>query len=263
MLYAENYILYTKDGFMKILCLTILSASILSVVSLGMTGEYLANENVQKKVVQVENLSSFEREIERPTLEVNKVDVVENSKRQSEKVDLKKEVIERKKKEKSRNKKVTSVENSKKERITIEKSLKSSATKKTETDTMENICDEKECKQELFYDSLEEVAVCVNAEAQNQGYYGMYYVACVIFNRVNSSDYPNTFHGVISQPYQFSSYSDGGMQRWCNPSEECYKAVWDAYNNNQYPGLIYFREGRYSDYGTPAFQYRDHYFSTK
>lgn len=251
----------------KLLCLTILSMSVLSVISMGMTGEYLANEDVQK-VIQVENFNNSEDERVKPTIEIKKVDKVENPQRKSEEVDIKKEVIERKKKErnvnkKHKNKKVTSVENSFDEEITIEKSLKPSVSDKTETDSVENISNEKDYKQELFYDGLEEVAICVNAEAQNQGYDGMYYVACVIFNRVNSPDYPNTFHEVISQPYQFSSYSDGGMQRWCNASEECYKAVWDAYNNNQYPGIVYFREGRYSDYGTPAFQYRDHYFSTK
>lgn len=132
-----------------------------------------------------------------------------------------------------------------------------------ESPQVENSMVDEEFEQELPYDQLEEVAICVTAEAQNQGYKGMYLVVCVIFNRVKHPDYPDTIHGVISQPYQFTSYSDGGMQKWNQPTDECYQAVLDAYNNNRYPELIYFREGGYSEYGTPAFQYGDHYFSTK
>lgn len=122
---------------------------------------------------------------------------------------------------------------------------------------------EEELEEELFYDQLEEVAVCATAEAQNQGYKGMYLVACVIFNRVKHPDYPDTIHGVIAQKNQFASYSDGGMEKWNVPSEECYKAVWDAYTDNRYPDLVYFCEGSYSKHGTPAFKYKDHYFSAE
>ena len=117
--------------------------------------------------------------------------------------------------------------------------------------------------EELYCDSLEELAICVMAEAGNQGIDGMRMVADVILNRVDDSDFPDTIHGVISQPYQFSSYHDGGMQRWNTPSEDCYKAVQMELQNRSYPGLLYFKEGSYSQYGTPAFQHGAHYFSTK
>lgn len=87
-------------------------------------------------------------------------------------------------------------------------------------------------------------------------------VCDVILNRVNDPSYPDTIHGVISQPYHFSSYWDGGMKR-CIPSEDCYKAVQMELENISYPGLFYFQTGNYSQYGTPAFKIGDHYFSTK
>lgn len=49
------------------------------------------------------------------------------------------------------------------------------------------------------YDSLELLAKCVFAEAGNQGLYGQELVACVILNRVDSNNYPNTVEDVIKQ----------------------------------------------------------------
>lgn len=120
-----------------------------------------------------------------------------------------------------------------------------------------------ELEQELYYDQLEELAVCVMAEAGNQGVDGMRMVCDVILNRVDDTDFPDNIHDVISQPFHFSSYWDGGTQRWCTPSEECYKAVQMELENVSYPGLFYFQTGNYSQYGTPAFKFGEHYFSTK
>lgn len=122
---------------------------------------------------------------------------------------------------------------------------------------------EAELEEELYCDSLEELAICVMAEAGNQGIDGMRMVADVILNRVDDPDFPDTIHGVISQQYHFRSYWDGGMQRWSTPSGDCYKAVQMELQSRSYPGLMYFCTGGYSQYGTPAFQHGEHYFSTK
>lgn len=123
--------------------------------------------------------------------------------------------------------------------------------------------DDYDLDEELYYDSLETLAICVMAEAGNQDLDGMRMVADVILNRVDDADFPDTIEGVISQKYQFSSYWDGGMQKWNVPSEQVYKACQMELKNRSYPGLIYFCEGGYSRYGTPAFKHGDHYFSTK
>ena len=127
---------------------------------------------------------------------------------------------------------------------------------------LEQLTDE-ELQAELYFDSLELLAVCVMAEAGNQGLDGMRMVCDVILNRVDDSDFPNTIEGVITQRNQFSSYSDGRMQRWNVPSEECYQACQMELEKRSWPGLLYFRTGGYSQYGTPAFKYGNHYFSTK
>lgn len=51
------------------------------------------------------------------------------------------------------------------------------------------------------------------AEAGNQGVYGMVLVMTVVINRVNSPDFPNSIEEVIFQPYQFQSVSDGNYSR--------------------------------------------------
>lgn len=122
---------------------------------------------------------------------------------------------------------------------------------------------EKELEAELYCDSLELLAICVQAEAGNQGLTGRRMVADVILNRVDDPDFPDTIEGVITQRYQFSSYWDGGMERNCVPDETTIKAVQLELKQRSYPGLLYFRTGRYSDYGTPWKKVGAHYFSTK
>lgn len=121
--------------------------------------------------------------------------------------------------------------------------------------------DELEC--ELYCDSLELLAICVQAEAGNQSLTGRRMVADVILNRVDDPDFPDTIEGVITQRNQFSSYWDGGMDRVYEPDKLTIRAVQMELEHRSYPGLIYFRTGRYSKYGTPWRKVGDHYFSTK
>ena len=47
------------------------------------------------------------------------------------------------------------------------------------------------------------------------------------------------------------------------PSEETYQAVRMEVEQRGYPGIYYFREGEWSDYGTRWEKIGAHYFSTK
>lgn len=122
---------------------------------------------------------------------------------------------------------------------------------------------EQDLAEEAYYDSLEMLAICVEAEAGNQGLLGKRMVADVILNRVDDSSFPDNIVDVISQPNQFTSYWDGGMERHNEPSEETIKAVQMEIEHRSYPSLLYFNTGNYSEYGTPWKQVGDHYFSTK
>ena len=52
---------------------------------------------------------------------------------------------------------------------------------------------------EYYYDSLELLALCVEAEAGDQGLYGKKLVADVVLNRVDSPDFPDNITDVILQ----------------------------------------------------------------
>lgn len=120
-------------------------------------------------------------------------------------------------------------------------------------------------EEEEYWDSLELLAICVEAEAGNQGLQGKRLVADVILNRAEdtSGQWPDTISGVISQKNQFTSYWGGGMADIWEPSEETYQAVKMEVEQRGYPGIYYFREGQWSDYGTPWRKTGAHYFSKK
>lgn len=122
---------------------------------------------------------------------------------------------------------------------------------------------EEEIREEEYYDSLELLAICVEAEAGNQGLIGKRMVADVILNRVDDPDFPDTITGVITQKNQFSSYWDGGMDRVREPSEETIRAVQMELKERGWPELIYFTAGSWPNYGTPWKQVGDHFFNTK
>lgn len=113
------------------------------------------------------------------------------------------------------------------------------------------------------YDDIPLLWNMVEAEAGNQDLMGKRLVAGVALNRVDSPDWPDTLTEVITQPYQFSSYWDGGMERFSEISESTKEAVALEIRERSYPGLVYFTAEGYSKYGTPYFKYGDHYFSTE
>jgi hypothetical protein len=120
---------------------------------------------------------------------------------------------------------------------------------------------------EIFPMTQEEIdllaAICY-AEAGNQGDLGKELVAMVVINRVNSPIFPDTVKEVIFQKNQFTTTFDGALSRaWNNVDTSCYNAVERARKGCKYPGILYFTAGGYGEYGTPAFQYKDHYFCTK
>lgn len=116
--------------------------------------------------------------------------------------------------------------------------------------------------EEMYLESMEMLARCVEAEAGNQGLEGKRLVVDVILNRANDPDFPDSIQKVIGQPYHFSVYWNGSMEK-VEVSEETRQAIRMELEEISYPGVMYFREGDWSLYGTPWKQVGDHYFSTK
>ena len=54
-----------------------------------------------------------------------------------------------------------------------------------------------ELEEEMYYDSLEYLAACVEAEAGNQPLYGRQLVVDVVLNRIDDPDFPDNIYDVI------------------------------------------------------------------
>ena len=117
---------------------------------------------------------------------------------------------------------------------------------------------EEDLAEEEYYDSLEYLAQCVEAEAGNQGYLGKVYVADCILNMFDAGDYSN-FYELINEPGIFHVVSNGSID--CTPSEETYEIVASELENRTNSEIMYFRTSKFHGFGTPCFQYKDHYFS--
>lgn len=121
---------------------------------------------------------------------------------------------------------------------------------------------DEDIEEEKYYDSLELMAICIEAEAGNQGLEGKRLVADVILNRVDSPDFPNSITEVITQPYHFSSYWDGAMEL-AVPTDETFEAVRLELDHRTNSEILYFTAGEWSKYGTKWKQIGDHYFSVE
>lgn len=91
----------------------------------------------------------------------------------------------------------------------------------------------------LTTNERELLARIVHSEAMGEPFSGMVAVAAVVFNRVDSKQFPNTVSGVIYQPYQFEPVLNG----WVNKAAgaDAYRAV-DAALSGQDPsfGSLFF-----------------------
>ena len=115
--------------------------------------------------------------------------------------------------------------------------------------------------EEMYYDSLELLACCVQAEAGNQSIEGKQLVADVILNRVDSETFPNDIENVIMQAGQFAVVKNGSINK-VEPTAETWQAVSNEIENRQNDEVMYFKANGYSTYGTPYAKVGDHYFST-
>ena len=113
---------------------------------------------------------------------------------------------------------------------------------------------------EAYYDSLEYLAACVEAEAGNQGYTGKRLVTCVILNRVEAEGFPDSIEAVINQRNQFDVVACGSIYA-VDITQETFEAVTAELEQRSNKDILYFREGSYHSFGTPILKHKDHYFS--
>ncbi len=88
---------------------------------------------------------------------------------------------------------------------------------------------------------VELLARLINGEARGESYIGQVAVGAVIMNRVKSAEFPNTIAGVIYQPGQFSSVTDGQFNVDIDENSTVYQAAQDAMNGTDPTnGALYF-----------------------
>ena len=85
----------------------------------------------------------------------------------------------------------------------------------------------------------------------------------MILNRVESENFPDTVEEVIKKDGAFSSWGNGSAAE-APLDDEGLEAVQDAVNERALPeSVVYFREGRYHDFGIPYMIIGRHYFSSE
>lgn len=112
---------------------------------------------------------------------------------------------------------------------------------------------------EDYYDQLELLALCVEAEAGDQDQMGKRLMVDVILNRVDSPDYPNDIRGVISDDGQFSTYNNGMIDQ-VEPVESTFEAVTMELSSRTNTEVLFFTEGGYNTSCEPLFVYGNHFF---
>lgn len=103
------------------------------------------------------------------------------------------------------------------------------------------------------------IASCVYAEANTEDLTGKRYVVDVILNRLDSEQFPDTVSGVIYEQGQF--WTKGMPTDYSKIPEECFTAVEMELESQLTYEAVYFRNGRYHNFGTALFSHRNHYFS--
>ena len=90
-------------------------------------------------------------------------------------------------------------------------------------------------------DMLELLARLINAEARGEPYKGQVAVGAVVMNRVKNADFPDTVSGVIYQKGQFSSVTDGQINKAIDKDSTVYKAAREAMNGSDPTnGCVFF-----------------------
>lgn len=115
---------------------------------------------------------------------------------------------------------------------------------------------------EYSLDDIELAAQVVHAEAGNQDLKGKRLVAAVILNRIDSGDFPDTVSDVVFQRNQFSTTTDGALEKAEKTvTGSDYAAVESEIMDRTDNDIMYFTAGNYNSCGTPAYKHGAHYFS--
>lgn len=142
-----------------------------------------------------------------------------------------------------------------------ESKINSSTRNETYSDPIEPVTVIKACNDmQLSREEKELIALVTMAEAEGECEEGKRLVIDTILNRIDSEYFPNTVYEVIYQKNQFTSIWNGRIND-CYVMSSIYQLVEEELCNRTNTEVVFFRAGKYSNYGIPMFQVENHYFS--
>lgn len=106
------------------------------------------------------------------------------------------------------------------------------------------------------------IALCTMAEAEGEPELGQRLVIDTILNRCESGAWGETIRDVIYAPNQFTSMTNGRADK-CYVKESIRKLVLQEIVDRTDSSVLYFRAGRFHDFGVQLYKIGNHYFSTK
>lgn len=93
-------------------------------------------------------------------------------------------------------------------------------------------------------------------EAQNQGVIGQCWVMYTVLCRAEA------FGKSIKEVCESSAFESSRSRSGITPNDDCNEAL-ALIEEGWIPKPLYFRAGKYHNFGAPLCQYKDHYFSTR
>lgn len=93
-------------------------------------------------------------------------------------------------------------------------------------------------------------------EAQNQGVVGQCWVMYTVLCRAEA------FGQSIKEVCESSAFESSRSRSGITPNDDCNEAL-ALIEEGWIPKPLYFRAGKYHNFGVPLCQYKDHYFSTR
>ena len=135
----------------------------------------------------------------------------------------------------------------------------------SDTEQSEAATEVKAYLSDMTEEEFELMSAVVEAESdRSQSMEGKTLIALTILNRVESSEFPNSITGVITQSGQFQVYYEGTYKQ-TGRTKTSDKAVVEAafLLHQDHPNVIYFNSIGYNHLGTPYDYVDGNYFETK
>lgn len=157
---------------------------------------------------------------------------------------------------------IVKIEQAKQEVVEVEEMVLIEESVQEESITSQEVVTEEVIEPEfiLSQEEIELMALVTMAEAEAEPEEGQRLVIDTILNRMDSEHFPDTVHEVIYQPNQFTSMWNGRLDR-CYVRDDLVQLVKEEAISRYNSEVVFFRTGRYSDYGEPLFLVGHHYFS--